>query len=106
VRANINLKAGLFRLWVVLSGFYAAVVGVGFASPLWIAIQNKTFRLSEVESGHLPSTMERVARVLAQEVPLALLPPLIILGLGVALSWAIKGFEFSPMGMDSAKTSR
>lgn len=60
----MNVKRGLFRLWIVVS-------------VLWLA-------LCAAFSGGLPR---------AENVPLILTPPLLLLGLGWAAVWAFAGFR-------------
>ncbi len=80
------------RLWLVLSIFYVLAAVVAYAPALQGAAEDKTFKYSEVMSGHYDSPATKVWRVVGEALPVVLLPPTIALALGCGLFWAIAGF--------------
>ena len=70
----MRVARGLLRLWLVLSVLWVAVVAYVTWSIAWRSADPAAF-------------------VLAEALPLALVPPVFVLALGAALVWAFRGFR-------------
>ena len=71
---SLRVARGLFRLWLVLSVLWIGVVGLATWRIAWRIADPAAFVLAEV-------------------LPLALVPPVFVLALGSALMWAFRGFR-------------
>ena len=82
----MNVRRGLFRLWIVLSAIYIATVIVLGWAPVEYEIDRWRQNPSSGDPGQLIGSLFGIA----------LIPPLIVLAIGAALVWAFSGFARSP----------
>jgi hypothetical protein len=86
-------RRGLFRMWVVLSVCWIVAVG----AIAWSGMPRNYQGDEEHPTGR--SFIDRIVREHEREqdiklgVAIAFVPPIIVLALGAATAWAIKGFR-------------
>ena len=88
----VRVARGLFRLWVVLSVLWVA--GVGATSLIFDQPVIDYVRLESTFDNCINAEKaDECAALLRRVAPwLALIPPIVVLAIGGALTWAFRGF--------------
>jgi hypothetical protein len=97
----MRIARGLLRLWLVLSVLWIGGVGVVTWPQVPIFDRSMPFSFEEAPRFPVPADYDPFSKssyLIAwarDDAPVALIPPLLVLAIGSALGWAIKGFKVS-----------